>query len=80
MMNRIMTGWTIPRGFYLVIGMIIFVQSIVQQEWLGITFGGYFAAMGLFGFGCAGGNCYPVARKYERTESSALDVEEIKEI
>jgi hypothetical protein len=78
MMNRILTGWNIPRVFYLVIGMIIFVQSIIQAEWVGIVFGGYFAAMGLFGFGCASGNCYPVSRKFDEREPSAVDFEEIK--
>jgi len=40
MINRILTGWTMPRAFYLVIGLIIFIQSVVQMEWLGIAFGG----------------------------------------
>jgi len=78
MMNRILTGWTITRVFYLLIGSVIFVQAILQKEWLGIAFGGYFASMGLFGFGCAGGNCYPVSRKTEESETTALDFEEIK--
>ena len=78
MINRILTGWTIPRAFYLVIGLIIFIQSVVQMEWLGIAFGGYFASMGLFGFGCAGGNCYPVSRKTGEPETTNLDIEEIK--
>jgi hypothetical protein len=78
MMTRILTGWTIPRAFYLLIGSIIFIQSIVQAEWLGIAFGGYFAAMGLFGFGCAAGNCYPVSRKIEEPETRALDYEDVK--
>jgi hypothetical protein len=28
------------------------------QQWFGIAFGGYFAAMGLLAFGCASGNCF----------------------
>ena len=78
MINRILTGWTIPRAFYLVIGSVIFIHSIVQVEWLGIAFGGYFASMGLFGFGCAAGNCYPVSRKTNEPGTANLDFEEIK--
>ena len=78
MINRILTGWTIPRAFYLLIGSLIFIQSIIQMEWIGIAFGGYFASMGLFGFGCASGNCYPMLKNIKSTESTNLDLEEIK--
>ena len=78
MMNRILTGWTIPRAFYFLIGSLIFIQSVFQVEWLGIVFGGYFASMGLFGFGCASGNCYPVSKNIKPSETTDLDFEEIK--
>jgi hypothetical protein len=57
MKERILTGWTFVRALYLVMGILILAQSIVMNEWLGIVIGGYFSAMGLFGFGCAGGYC-----------------------
>ncbi len=57
MKERILTGWTFVRGLYLVMGVLILVQSIVMNEWLGIVIGGYFSAMGIFGFGCAAGYC-----------------------
>ena len=58
MKNRILTGWTIQRGIYLVLGMLIVVQSIIDKQWVAVIAGGYFASMGLFAFGCAAGNCF----------------------
>lgn len=57
MKNRILTNWTLTRGLYLVIGIVVIVQSILSQQWFGVAFGCYFASMGLFAFGCAAGNC-----------------------
>ncbi|MFN3940472.1 MAG: hypothetical protein ACK4IY_07775 [Chitinophagales bacterium] len=57
MKNRILTGWTFARVLYLILGSIVIVQSILDSQWFGVAFGGYFAAMGLFAFGCASGNC-----------------------
>jgi hypothetical protein len=57
MKDRILTNWTITRAFYLLMGIFVIVQSFMGQQWFGIAFGGYFAAMGLFAFGCASGNC-----------------------
>jgi hypothetical protein len=61
-MKKIFNGWTLPRFFYFLIGGLIFVQSLLVMEWLGIVAGGYFTAMGLFGFGCASGQCYPMMK------------------
>jgi hypothetical protein len=59
MRQRILTGWTIQRALFLIIGIVILVQSIMQKQWIGVGVGGYFAAMGLFSFGCAAaGGCY----------------------
>ena len=57
MKERILTNWTITRAFYLIVGIFVIIQSFMSQQWFGIAFGGYFAAMGLFAFGCASGNC-----------------------
>jgi hypothetical protein len=54
-----MRGWTFQRWAYLVLGLIMMVSSIIDRFWVGILFGAYFAAMGLFAFGCASGNCNP---------------------
>jgi hypothetical protein len=57
MKERLLTNWTLTRAFYLIAGLFVIIQSIMSQQWIGIAFGGYFAAMGLFAFGCASGNC-----------------------
>jgi len=57
MKERILTNWSIIRVVYLLLGSLIIIQSVVAREWLLVAFGGYFAAMGLFAFGCASGNC-----------------------
>ena len=58
MINRLTTGWTIQRGLFVLIGSILIIQSVLDNQWLGVAFGAYFASMGLFAFGCASGNCY----------------------
>ena len=57
LIKRISTGWTFIRGFYVAIGTFVLVQSVLQQQWIGVFIGAYFASMGIFSFGCAAGNC-----------------------
>ncbi|WP_373553554.1 hypothetical protein [Haliscomenobacter sp.] len=76
MKERILNGWTLTRVLYLVMGSYIVVQSVLDHQWIGILLGGYFAAMGLFAFGCAAGNCgvnYSAGRKSQ----GAGDFEEV---
>ena len=56
--NRLLRDWTIWRIIYLLIGIAMLIQASLYEQWLGIILGIYMAAMGLFGFGCAGGGCY----------------------
>ena len=58
MKERILTQWTIPRILFLIMGIMVIVQSAMCHQWFGILFGGYFASMGLFAFGCASGGCF----------------------
>ena len=58
MKERILTNWTFARVLYLIMGIAVIVQSVMSQQWFGVAFGGYFASMGLFAFGCAAGNCF----------------------
>jgi len=58
MKERILTGWNYMRVLYLILGIVVIVQSIMQREWLGILLGLYLTSMGVFAFGCASGNCY----------------------
>lgn len=57
MKQRLTQGWSARRVLYLLIGLAIAIQAGMVREWFGVAAGGYFAVMGLFGFGCAGGNC-----------------------
>ena len=54
---RLFNGWTITRAIYVAIGGVVLVDAVPKSEWIGMLLGGYLAAMGLFAFGCAGGNC-----------------------
>lgn len=58
MKNRIFTGWSFRRVLYLAMGIAIMIQGIHDKEWVWLLPGLYFAAMGLFAFGCASGNCF----------------------
>lgn len=55
--RNIIRGWTFSRILYAGVGLAIMADSIINQQWIGILLGGYFAAMGIFAFGCAAGNC-----------------------
>ncbi len=57
MRTRIFRNWTFRRGLFIAMGVFVIVQSIMNEQWLGIALGGYFAAMGIFAFGCTSGNC-----------------------
>ncbi|MBK5271849.1 MAG: hypothetical protein JJE22_12630, partial [Bacteroidia bacterium] len=63
--------------------VVILIQSIMDRQWFGIILGIYFASMGLFAIGCAGGYCYGINHNYEpnkKTDESIRDVgfEEVK--
>lgn len=57
MKKRMLTGWTWMRGAFLFMGIWMIVQTTFEGQWLGIILGAWLAVMGLFGFGCAAGNC-----------------------
>lgn len=58
MKDRIFKNWNFIRILYLAMGLLIVIQAIAYKQWPMILAGGYFAAMGLFHFGCAAGNCF----------------------
>jgi hypothetical protein len=77
MKNRMLYGWNPRRTLYLIAGVAIAIYAIIAGEWWGGLLGVYFAAMGLFNWGCASGSCGydpPRRRKNIRRES----FEEIK--
>lgn len=82
MKQRILTGWNLRRVLYTLIGGAIIIQSVLQHEWIGVLLGSYFASMGIFSFGCAGGNCFN-GNCYTNTNSNStkenkIEYEEIK--
>lgn len=58
MIQRISGGWTAIRLLYLMVGIFIIIQAIMEKQWFLLFFGGYFGSMGLFNYGCASGACY----------------------
>lgn len=56
-MKNFFTGWDLRRIFYLIGGIWMVAQSIMDRMWIFIPFGFYFIAMAVFRFGCASGNC-----------------------
>jgi len=55
--HRIRYGWTFTRFLYLVAGIFFISNAFVEKQWAMSLLGFYFAAMGLFRFGCAAGAC-----------------------
>lgn len=78
MIKRIMNDWTFTRALYLILGIVVIVQSVMTQQWFGALFGAYFASMGLFAFGCAAGNCFGTNQKTEMQRIENMDVHDIE--
>jgi hypothetical protein len=78
MKQRILTNWTFARALFLVVGITVIVQSVLSQQWFGVFFGGYFASMGLFAFGCAAGNCATKPQKKSNSTIEDVEFEEVK--
>ena len=67
------------RVFYIIIGGTLIVQSVLSRQWIGVVVGGYFAAMGVFAFGCASGNCYGGQCEINDNPKESLQPVEIEE-
>ena len=81
MKERILTNWTFTRALYIIMGITVIIQSVLSHQWFGVAFGGYFASMGLFAFGCAAGNCYGGSYATEEKTNTSIqevDFEEVK--
>lgn len=78
MKQRLLSGWNFIRVLYLIAGVMMLVQSVADRQWLLALIGLYFAGMGLFAVGCAGGSCYvPSASKTDR-DLNNTEFEEVK--
>jgi hypothetical protein len=78
MKERILNNWTFMRALYLLMGIAVIVQSVMSQQWFGVAFGGYFASMGLFAFGCATGNCYGGNCATEPQQKSNTTIQDVE--
>ncbi len=61
-------------------GSAVIIQSVLSQQWFGVLFGGYFASMGLFAFGCAAGNCFGGNCKVEQKQKSIIQDVKFEEV
>ena len=59
-------------------GTFIIIQSIMQHQWFGVLFGGYFASMGIFAFGCAAGNCFGGNCNVEPTQNNRAEIQDVE--
>ena len=78
MKQRILKGWTFWRLLYLVMGLIVIVESVSSHQWPGLFFGAYFAAMAIFSFGCAAGACYAPPHRRNEVAPEGTKFEEVK--
>jgi hypothetical protein len=56
--KRVFTNWNLRRVAFAGLGILMSVQSIMDHHWIGLAIGIYFTSMGVFSFGCAGGQCF----------------------
>lgn len=77
MKDRILNNWSLRRGLYMALGIYLVVNSILDHQWFGVLIGSYFAAMGLFAFGCASGNCYGGSCEVEPKKKSNATIQSI---
>lgn len=84
MKNRILKNWTIIRVLYVVIGGYTAFSAFIDNQWAFVLIGALFGTMGIFGLGCAGGNCptnfKPTNPEEENKNKETIEVqyEEIK--
>jgi hypothetical protein len=79
MKERILTGWTFMRALYLGMGVTLIIQAVMAKQYMLVALGGYFAAMSVFGIGCAGGRCaVPTPSKKQTPHTEDVTFEEIK--
>tara|TARA_R110002072_G_scaffold22432_1_gene78690 strand:- start:13175 stop:13369 length:195 start_codon:yes stop_codon:yes gene_type:complete len=57
MKKRLLNGWNMQRFIFLIMGLILLIHTLMDQQYIGALLGMYITVMGLFGFGCASGNC-----------------------
>lgn len=72
-MKDFLSDWNFRRILYLVGGIWMIAQSVMDKMWIFIPFGLYFVAMAVLKFGCASGNCeVPFSEKKTESKSQPL--------
>lgn len=56
-MKNLLHNWPLRRIIYLVGGLWMIVQAVMDRLWIFLPLGIYFMGMSIFKFGCASGNC-----------------------
>lgn len=69
-MKNFLTDWNFRRVLYLIGGIWMIAQSVMDKMWIFIPFGLYFMAMAILKFGCASGNCEIPYSKFEDSEKT----------
>lgn len=72
MKNTFLKNWNFRRILYLIGGVWMTVQGLIDATWWISVFGLYFMSMAIFQFGCASGNCsIPQPKnKFNKTNST----------
>lgn len=78
MKNRILKNWTIIRVLYVAIGGYTAVSAFMDGQWAFVVMGALFGAMGIFGLGCAGGNCQTNFDSKDSEENSNKETIEVQ--
>lgn len=78
MKDRILRGWTFRRGLFVVVGVVVGVQSIIYREWIWTLGGVFLIAMGVFALGCVGGNCPVNVTPSKNKDKENITFEEVK--
>ncbi|MFN8292439.1 MAG: hypothetical protein U0T72_01870 [Chitinophagales bacterium] len=81
MLQRITGGWSTIRVIYLLLGIAVIIQGVIEKQWFAIMFGAYFASMGLLNYGCAAGACYtPPVRSNKTTPQPPIEEVQFEEL
>lgn len=81
MRERILKNWSLVRIFYLLIGGYVAISALMDKQWLLVLAGLWFTAMGVFGLGCASGNCSTKIDSHNKDqdkESLEVEYKEVK--
>lgn len=83
MKERILGRWNTMRIVYTLFGLAALFTGIISKDWLVGFIGVVFTGMGIFSFGCAGGNCAPgnsfdYSEAIKKIESAEVVFEEVE--